>query len=94
MLSLWVLARTIPAVHRFTHRPEAGVADEVAQDRAFKRCHRGGTTLARPRQIDREVERDFAVLNHRQPFGESHRVSDVVSDENGGEALIMLHPLQ
>jgi hypothetical protein len=34
----------------------------VAQDRAFKRRRHDGTTLARPWQIDREVERDFAIL--------------------------------
>ena len=48
--------------------PAAGVAEEMAQDRALKRRRR--TTLARPLQIDREVERDFAVLNHLHPVGE------------------------
>jgi hypothetical protein len=35
----------------------------VAQDRAFNRRRRGRTTLARPWQINRRVERDFAVLD-------------------------------
>ena len=71
----------------------AAVAEEVAQDRAFKRRRRGGTTLARPWQIDREVER-FRRPRSSAPVGESHRFSDVVGHEDGGEALVMPHPLQ
>ena len=63
-----VLARTIPTGVRSRFLPGAGVAEEMAQDRAPKRRRR--TALGRPLQIDREVARDFAVLNHQHPVGE------------------------
>jgi hypothetical protein len=52
---------------------------------------RRGTTFGRPWQIDREVERDFAVLNLQHSVSESYRLSDVVGVEDGGEALVMSH---
>ena len=81
MLSPGCLHARSPRCIRSCILPEAGGAEEVAQDRAFKRAAAAEPRSRRPWQIDREVERGFADLNHQHPVGESQRFSDIVGDE-------------
>jgi hypothetical protein len=70
VLSPWVLARAVPTVHPFRILPEAGVAEEVAQDRAFRRPRCSRTTLARSWQIDaapaQPAQIAMVVLRHSE----------------------------
>jgi hypothetical protein len=40
-----------------------------------------GLMPARPRQIDRAIERDLAVLEHQHAVGEAQRFIDIMGDQ-------------
>jgi hypothetical protein len=98
MLTLWVLARTISTVHRCTHPPRGrrcgrGGAGSRLQTLLPRQNH---ALAGSGRSSGRSIRRSSAispVLDHQPPIAECRRFSDVVGNENGGEAAVMPHPL-
>jgi hypothetical protein len=61
------------------------VAQEVPQNSSFERDHFGGATIARPRQIDPQIKRDLAVLDHEHAIG-------VTASETSWVTMIAVNP--
>ena len=55
---------------------------------------RGVVRLPRPPGLDRQVERQPAVLQHQHAVGEGHRLDHVVGDQHRGEPLARPDPGQ
>jgi len=97
VLSLWVLARTIPTVRGPTRC--ASVPASSPRRALRKRWRRIARSSAAAEPRSRGRCRSIGRSSATSPFSiictrsaRSHRFSDVVDDEDGGEALVMPHP--
>src|SRR5437016_13333970 len=68
--------------------------EQMTQDRAFQRGEISRPAFARPRNIDIDVVRDAAVLDHQHAIGQCNGFRNVVRHQDRGEGLIMPDSLQ
>src|SRR5258708_36077880 len=71
-----------------------GAFEKIFQDRAFQRRKLGGAAPPRTRDIDADVMRDTAVLDDQHAIGERDLLGYVMRHQDGGERLVVTHPLQ